>query len=188
MTLFVNACVGGSKSRTEQIARAYLHGYTDFTELVLENMYLEPLDAGVLQNRSNCIAQRDFSHSYFNCARQFADAEEIVIAAPFWDLSFPAKLRIYLENICITGLTFKYNDIGIPVSLCKAKKLTYITTSGGLYLPDFSFNYIRALAEGFFGIKDVRLIYAENLDIVGNDPQTIVAECIQKYCSKKEEE
>lgn len=187
MTLFVNACVG-SQSRTEQIARAYLRGYTDFTELLLENMYLEPLDATMLQNRNNCIAQGDFSHSYFEHARQFADAEEIVIAAPFWDLSFPAKLRIYLENICITGLTFRYNEAGIPVGLCKAKKLTYITTSGGPFLPDFGFRYIRALAEGFFGIRDVRLIYAENLDIVGNDPQAIVSECIQKYCHKNEEE
>lgn len=187
MTLFVNACVG-SQSRTEQIARAYLHRFTEYTELLLDNQYLEPLDAGLLQNRSGCIARGDFSHRYFEQARQFAQAEEIVIAAPFWDLSFPAKLRIYLENICITGLTFRYNEMGTPVGLCRAKKLTYITTSGGPFLPDFSFHYIRALAEGFFGIGDVRLICAENLDIAGNDPQAIVAECIQKYCRRDEED
>lgn len=187
MTLFVNACVG-SQSRTEQIARAYLRTLTDYSELVLNNLYLEPLDDTALQNRNDAIARGDFGRSYFALARQFAEADEIVIAAPFWDLSFPAKLRIYLENICITGLTFRYTEEGIPVGLCKAQKLTYITTSGGPYMPEFSFQYVKALAQGFFGIDDVRLIYAENLDIVGNDPQAIVAECIEKYCQKDEEE
>ena len=40
----------------------------------------------------------------FRYARQFAEAEEIVIAAPFWDLSFHAKLKIYLGQITISGL------------------------------------------------------------------------------------
>lgn len=181
MILFVNACFG-SQSRTEQIARAYLRRFTDLSELILDNLYLEPLDTDILQNRDQCIAQENYSHSYFEYAHRFAEADEIVIAAPFWDLSFPAKLRIFLENICIPGLTFRYSEEGVPTGLCKAKKLTYITTSGGPFLPDFSYNYIRALATEFFGIGQTNLIYAENLDLAGSDSRAIVAECIRRYC------
>lgn len=71
-----------------------------------------------------------FDDPMFRYAKQFANADEIVVAAPFWDLSFPAKLKIYLEQIAVAGITFRYTN-GRPTGLCKAKKLTYITTSGG---------------------------------------------------------
>lgn len=181
MTLFINACLGNG-SRTEQIARAYLKKCTDVAELRLDDMYLEPLDAGTLQNRNYYISQENFTHSYFDNARQFAAADEIVIAAPYWDLTFPSKLRAYLESVCIEGLTFCYSQQRIPVGLCKANRLTYITTSGGRYRPDFSYDYIRSLAGEFFGISETHLIFAENLDAVGYNPKAIVAACIRQYC------
>lgn len=181
MTLFVNACIG-NRSRTEQIARAYLQKCTDVTEVCLEGTYIEPLDQEIMRNRDQFISRGDFSHSYFENARTFANADEIVIAAPFWDLSFPAKLWIYLENVCIEGLAFRYSEQGRPIGMCKAKKLTYITTSGGTYLPDFSYNYLSKFAPDFLGIRETHLIYAENLDIVGIDPQKNVREYIQRYC------
>ena len=48
----------------------------------------------------------------FRYARQFAAADKIVIAAPLWDLSFPAQLKVYLENIYVTGIVTKYSDAG----------------------------------------------------------------------------
>lgn len=41
----------------------------------------------------------------FKYAKQFAEADEIVIAAPYWDLAFPATVRIYFEAITVTGIT-----------------------------------------------------------------------------------
>ena len=56
-------------------------------------------------------------------ARQFARADQILIAAPCWDLSFPAVLRAYLERVSVTGVTFHYNDQGVPAGLCRARRL-----------------------------------------------------------------
>ena len=42
-------------------------------------------------------------------AKQFAGADTIVIAAPFWDLSFPAILKTYIENIYVTGIVSRYS-------------------------------------------------------------------------------
>ena len=55
----------------------------------------------------------------FCYARQFAAADRIVIAAPLWDLSFPAQLKVYLENIYVTGIVTKYSEAGEPVGLCR---------------------------------------------------------------------
>ncbi len=110
--------------------------------------------------------------------RQFAAADTIVIAAPFWDLSFPAMLKQYFEQISAIGITFKYSEEGYPVGLCKAKKLYYVTTAGGMFFPEeYGFGYIRALAENFYGIKECIMFKAIGLDIDGADEEQILLEC-----------
>ena len=48
----------------------------------------------------------EFNDHIFDYAKDFAKADTIVIAAPFWDLSFPASLKCYIEAINILGITF----------------------------------------------------------------------------------
>ena len=116
----------------------------------------------------------------FAPARQFAEAKTIVIAAPYWDLSFPAMLKQYIEHINVLGITFEYTPEGIPKGLCKADKLYYVTTAGGNYVPDdFGFGYIKALAQNFYGIKDVKLIKASGLDIYGANTKAIMKEAVE---------
>ena len=96
------------------------------------------------------------------------------MGAPYWDLSFPSALKQYFEQINVLGITFAYRN-DMPYGLCKAQKLYYITTAGGpVYSDDFGFGYVRALAQIFYGIQDVKCFKAENLDILGADPEKIV--------------
>ena len=97
-----------------------------------------------------------------------------MIAAPYWDLIFPATVRLWFEHICVTGLTFRYSPEGFPVSLCKAKRLIYVTTAGGPIFANFGYDYTKAVCEGYFGIHDCCCIKAENLDIVGADVKGIM--------------
>lgn len=178
MVLYINACVR-DESRTDRLAKKLLGSLGDYTELKLSEENLKPLDKDTLEYRSELIAKGQFDNDMFKYARQFADADIIVISAPFWDLSFPAILKTYIENIYITGLVSKYGEDGRPVGLCKASKLYYVTTAGGPYVGKYSYDYIKDLAMGAFGIKDTELIYAEMLDIVGNDPEKILCDVIE---------
>ena len=75
----------------------------------------------------------------------------------------------------MVGITFRYTEEGVPVSLCRAKRLHYVTTAGGNYVPEeFGYGYVKALAQGYYGIPDVRLIKATGLDIVGADAEDIM--------------
>ena len=178
MILYINACVR-EESRTARLAEALLQKLGgEYTELCLEEENILPLDRKALAERTALIDAGDYSSPRFERAKQFAAADTIVISAPFWDLSFPAMLKCYLENIYVTGIVSKYSDEGLPVGLCRADKLYYVSTSGGPFIPDYSFNYIRDLATQYFGIGDVQLIKAEWLDIVGNDPEAIVSDAI----------
>ena len=177
MVLYINACVR-DESRTDRLARVLLDKMGNYTELKLSEEGLKSLDKESLEYRSELIAKGQFDNDIFKYARQFADADVIVISAPFWDMSFPAILKTYIENIYITGLVSKYGEDGRPVGLCKASKLYYVTTAGGPYVGKYSYDYIKDLALGTFGIKDTELIYAEMLDIAGNDPEKILDEVI----------
>ncbi len=179
MVLFVNACVR-SDSRTRKLAEAVLSKLAgDYEEIRLEDMIFPKTDEAFLKKRDNLIAEQRFDDDSFAMARQFSAADTIVIAAPYWDLSFPAMLKQYIEHINVLGITFEYTPEGIPKGLCKAKKLYYVMTAGGNYVPEeFGFGYVKALAQNFYGIGDVELIKATGLDIYGADVNAIMDKAI----------
>ena len=149
-------------------------------ELNLEEEQLQPLSKSTLEYSTQLIGEGDYTSPIFRYAKQFAEADTIVIAAPFWDFSFPAALKIYIENIYVTGIVSRYGSDGRPVGMCKAEKLYYVTTAGGPYVPDYSFGYIRDLATQYMGIKEVELIKAEMLDVDGFSAEDIVAKTIEQ--------
>ncbi|HNV47753.1 MAG TPA: NAD(P)H-dependent oxidoreductase [Spirochaetota bacterium] len=67
-------------------------------------------------------------------ARQFAEADRYVFAAPMWTLSIPGILKTYLEYITLPGITFANTEKG-PMGLLggKGKKAIHITARGGIY-------------------------------------------------------
>ena len=146
---------------------------------------MHPLTEERLNRRTELIERREYSDPMFRLARQFQRADEIVIAAPYWDLSFPAILKLYLENIYVTGLVSEYTEEGLPHGLCRARKLWYVTTAGGPYVPDFSYAYIRTLVQDYFGIPETERIMAEMLDVQGYDAERIVANTIREIEQRK---
>ena len=175
--LLVNACVR-SGSRTMELTQVVLGKLKGSVEEVqLCRLPLGPLDLEGMERRGEAAQRQDFSHPDFDLAKQFAAADQIVIAAPYWDMMFPAILKTYLENITVSGITFRYTQQGIPESLCKAKALHYVTTSGGFIgQNDFGFAYVKAMAQTFFGITQIHRYSAEGLDIVGADVEKILRE------------
>ena len=174
--LFINACPREG-SRTLELAR-HLLTKLDGTveELALFEENLLPLNGKTLALRDKMTANRNFDHPIFKYARQFAKADTIVLAAPFWDLSFPSAVKIWLEYVMAKEITFRYTEEGFPCGLCKAKKLFYVSTAGGPVLPShMGFSYVDALAKSYFGIPETVLFSAENLDVVGADTAAILA-------------
>ena len=179
--LFINACVRPN-SRTLELAKYVLEQLSgEVDEVKLYEQKLAPLDLEEMELRDKSSKNKNFTNSIFNHAKQFANAETIVIAAPYWDLMFPAVLKCYFENITVNGLTFAYGENGIPYGLCKAKKLIYVTTSGGPIIYNFGFDYVSALAKSFYGINDVQLVKAEGLDIYGADVSSIIDKAKIKF-------
>ncbi len=170
-TLFINACIR-PESRTLKLAEELLSKLEKKTgapaEVVnLEKENIKPPSNADIAKRDKAGATGDFSDPLFKYAKQFAAADTIVMAAPYWDLSFPALVKLYFEATSVCGITFCYTPEGYPQGLCKAKKFYYVTTSGG-YIGDFDFGfqYAKALTTKLYGIPEAECIRKEGLDIV----------------------
>lgn len=172
--LFIDAAFRNG-SRTKTLAVKFLQKYDKalITTVELGKDNPAPLDEELLRIYNNSVATKCFDNKIFSQAKEFAEADEIIIAAPFWNFTLPAVLHSYLELVCSQGVTFDMDDKGNYFSKCKAKKLTFITTAGG-FIPehDHAFSYIKDLCEVFWNINDIKYIKAEGLDIYGTDIET----------------
>lgn len=180
--LFVNACISDKDySRTLRLAEAYLKRF-DKDNIVIEDLVKKPYlpkTSETLCNRNKAIENNHLDDEMFLAAKRFSVADEIVIAAPYWDLSFPSELKVFIEHIMVNNITFTYRD-NKPVGLCKAKRIIYITTSGGYILNNnLGFDYIFAIGK-MLGIKECFEISAEGLDIEGADVELILSNKISE--------
>ncbi|MBR3085137.1 MAG: NAD(P)H-dependent oxidoreductase [Kiritimatiellae bacterium] len=176
MTLYIDSTVR-EDSRTQRLADRLASRIADgeVRTIRLQDEHLHPFDAASLDQRNREIESGKRDSQTLVRAAEFAAADQIVMAAPFWDLSFPALLKTYVEWINVLGVVFRYSDDGHPVGLCRARRLFYVSTSGGPAETDpFGFGYVATLAKNYWGIPEVRRIAATGLDIVGADVESIL--------------
>lgn len=174
-TLYIDATVR-DESRTKILADYLvkkLGGEVKY--LPLSFIKLPDLNGPMLDRRNKDCQERNFDSPVYNLAKDFIEADNIVISAPFWDASFPATVKQYFETICVNHLLFEYDEKGQPHGMAKAECLYYVTTAGGfLGEGTFGYEYLRFLSKGMFGIEHTHMFKAEGLDIYGADVPAIL--------------
>lgn len=152
-------------SRTRRIAAAIIgkldKTYNVETVDLTTNRYTAA-DNYTLEDRNQGIVPAEHAA----LAKRIAAADRIVIAAPFWDMSFPSALKVFFENMSLFGVTFDSNDREC-FGLCKAEKVMYITTRGmdistGDTLEQAT-PYIKALSH-LWGWGELIVVSAQNMD------------------------
>ena len=192
--LFINCCITvHEESRTEKLARAFLGAYlkkhpgAEIEERNLMRLGLKPLDPDTVRKRNALsdayagkAAQEMADGGLFLEAEKFAEADLIVMAAPYWEMSFPALLRIYIEHVSALNVTFGYGEDGQQRGLCRAGHMVYLTTAGGPVAGnDYGGDYLRGMC-GVYGIGEFDSVAAECLDIEGEDVQARMSEAIRR--------
>lgn len=177
------------ESRTYHLCSAYLDRFkkeAENCEIITVNLWecmLMPNGRLDVELRDRLKASGNKRHELLDYAVEFASADMIVIGAPYWDLSFPSVLKVYLEKVCVADVAFRYTPDGAE-PMCKADRCVYITTAGGVIGDcDFGTDYIRGLCRSLFGIGQVDCIRAEMLDVDGMDVEAIM----ERACKEAEE-
>ena len=166
---YVDACLR-TGSNTKKIADAIIAKLAERYEIetvrLSENVF-PIVNNDILNDRANGIVPEE----YVEMAKKLAAADRLVIAAPFWDMSFPSALKVFLENMSLFNVTFGSNEKEC-YGLCKAEKVLYITTRGmnintGDALEQAT-PYIKAIGK-LWGLGELHVISAQNMDYSTED-------------------
>ena len=182
--LYVDCCIRREQSRTRKLAESFLGNLPKgwrVEKVVLMDEPLLPLMEGGFAQRDELLQRGDFTHRRFDYAWQFQRADAILIAAPFYDLSIPALLKVYIENVSVDGITFLCDADGLRGN-CRARSMTFLTSRGGFYenSPDeMGSRYMEALC-GFFGTGTYRCIAADGVDMDPAQTPAIMAEACER--------
>ena len=185
--LSVDCCISqrGKDSRTRALADAFLeafrasHPTAEVETVEPAALGLRSFDPEMLNDRDALAGIGAWDAPVFEEARRFRAADGIVVAAPFWDLSFPSVLRTYIEYICANGLAYHYEADGCHGD-CKASRLVYLTSGGDFEREDsLGVLYWRQLC-AMFGIPKFELLCAEGLDDERVDAQARMDEALAR--------
>ncbi len=182
--VFIDATMR-EESRTRRIALpiiSELSGRYDIETIRLDGAGFPVVDGRILHDRDCGIVPVE----YADMSRRIAAADRIVIAAPFWDMSFPSALKVFFENMSLFHITFDSDDRQC-YGLCRCSRVLYITTRGmdihtGAPLEQAT-PYIRALSH-LWGLGELYVVSAENLDYstpeeVGRKIQAAITEGLE---------
>ncbi|MBI6039143.1 NAD(P)H-dependent oxidoreductase [Clostridium perfringens] len=178
------------ESRTFKVSDSFVEEYkrnNPEDEIITLDLYKENIDFLRADDLGKLFGPKDEeskNNSILKYAYEFAAADKYIIAAPMWNLSFPAILKAYIDYVSVSGITFKYTAKG-PVGLLNNKKAVHIVSRGGAYdnSPyEMGDRYLRTIL-GFFGIKDIETIAIDNLDVIGVNVEEKVEEGIKKATS-----
>lgn len=180
--LYIDGCVRAENSRSLELAETYLaawrqhHPQDEIACVHLNDLRPQPYTPETM--RSLAAFGENWDAPPYALARQFRDADHIVIAAPFWNGTFPAALHAYIEHICVAGLTFVYEHDRYK-GFCHARECVFLTTRGGFYetgspqLSELAVPFLKSMLT-MQGISRLHVIAAEGLDIVGQDAQALL--------------
>lgn len=172
--VYIDACVREKDSRTRRIAEPIIEAlgrkYT-VTAFHLPQIKMKPIDPESYTAREKGSVPQWAA----DAARAIAQADRIVVAAPFWDMSFPSVLKVFIEHTSLFGITFD-SDEKTCYGLCRCEKVLFITTRGmDIQTGDpreQGSSYLKALS-GLWSLGEVVTLAASNMDY--SSPEEIEA-------------
>ena len=106
------------------------------------------------------------NETFIKIAKEIASSDGLVIAAPFWDMTYPALLKTFLEELSLYDIMF-IDDGKTCVGISKMKFMLFLTTRGMNIEDDSKLDgasySLKALCE-LWGIPQFACVSAYNLD------------------------
>jgi FMN-dependent NADH-azoreductase len=161
----IDACIRGEESRTRRLAEPIIASLAKRYEIQrfdLTQMPMEPLTPKTYAERAAGV----IPEWALEAAKTLAEADRLMVVAPFWDMSFPAVLKVFFEHTSLFNITFTDNGRSC-VGLCKCEKVLYVTTRG-MNIPtgdprEQGTTYLHALSS-LWDLGNVLTVAAWNMD------------------------
>lgn len=177
--LHIDASPRGARSKSRQLGREFLANWQATrpdAQIVRRDLAVEPppfvneawVEGAFAPADQHSTAARDAIAVSNRYVDELLGADTLVITTPIYNLSLPAALKAWIDQIVRFGRTFTMNNGGYE-GLAKGKRAVVIVASGGDARPatpggayNFLEPYLRGVL-GFIGISEVQFVYAHSL-------------------------
>lgn len=165
-----------AQSSCLRVGREFVRRYAmrfpgdEIEELDLYATELPEVDGAVFNGRSGIAegdeygalddAGREKADRVGQLCEQFQSADRYAVAAPMWSLTFPSRLKAYIDCVVIDGRTIRVTPRTVEGLLCgKPRRAVFIQSCGGTYgnLISARFNYAATYLKNLFfflGMED----------------------------------
>lgn len=181
--LHIDASPRAARSKSRQLGRDFVARWKQThasAEVVYRDVGLEPPPFVTAAWVEGAFAPADTHSTEAREAIAVSDryvdellaADQILITTPIYNLSLPAALKAWIDQIVRAGRTFTKTSTGFE-GLVRGKRVIVVVASGSDFRPstpsgayNFLEPYLRAVL-GFIGVTEIEFVYAHSL---GNDP------------------
>lgn len=191
--LQINSSVFGDNGNSSQLSLEFVQRWQeqnpsgevvvrDFAKEVVPHLDATRVQALFTPESERTAEQQNVVDYSDQIIAEIQSADVIVIGVPLYNFGVPSTLKAYLDHIARAGVTFKYTETG-AVGLLNDKPVYILAARGGIYqgLPSDTQTQFLTTFLNFVGLKDVRFIYAEGLNMGQKDQafsaaKTLIAE------------
>ena len=102
--LVIDATIRGN-SRTKKLLDYFLslHKEYEITYLKLIELDLKPLTNDALMKRDLAVSNNDLDNEILKLAKMVKEADVLIYATPFYDLSFSSLIKLFIENVNVAN-------------------------------------------------------------------------------------
>jgi FMN-dependent NADH-azoreductase len=176
--LYIDASPRGERSQSRRLGAKFLRAWQAAhpdARVVSRDIGREPppfvTEAWVEGAFAPAVTQSAAARDAIAASNRYVDellaADQVVIATPIFNLSVPAALKAWIDQVVRIGRTFAKTANGFE-GLAGGKRVIVIVTSGSdfrLHTPGGAYNFLEPYLRGilgFIGISQVEFVYAHS--------------------------
>lgn len=164
--LIIDSCIR-KNSKTRIMLNKFMdilkQHHNDINIIYLNNnKKLVPLNDILLEKRNNDCINMDFKDEYYDFAKELKNCDIVIVAAPFYDLCFPAIFKTFIEQTLVYNLTFVDSTNGIK-GLTNCKKMIYLAVRG-MSTNEFNLDIATPYLKGYCNMLGIKELYSLTYD------------------------
>jgi FMN-dependent NADH-azoreductase len=186
--LHLDSSILGSASISRELTRAIVDAYRatqpnlqvtyrDLGGAPLPHLTSEWTSLRTADIDSLSSEQRDQARLTATLIEELKSADVLIIGAPLYNFTIPTGLKAWIDQIAVSGQTFRYGKSG-PEGLVPNKKTYLVTTSGGIYagtpVSHMHEGYLKQVLN-FIGIQDIEVVRVEGLGMTDERTKALAA-------------
>jgi FMN-dependent NADH-azoreductase len=185
--LFIKSSLNGDQSQSNMLGQRLISKLNtentltiierDLAKDALPHLTQLEMTAWMTDASQRSPEQTDLAVISDSLVEELLHSDTLVIAMPMYNFGTPSTFKAWVDRVALAGITFRYTENG-PIGLLENKKVFVVASRGGIHAGTEHDSQTQFLTDffAFIGIVDITFIYAEGLNMPGNEVRLSAAQ------------